>query len=67
MRQHNPAFIPRNHMVEAALTSATAHDDLSLTQQLLDVTSRPYDYDRDAPMFSEPGPGDRGYRTFCGT
>ena len=67
MRQHNPAFIPRNHMVEAALTSATAHDDLSLTQQLLDVMSRPYDYDRDAPMFSEPGPGDRGYRTFCGT
>jgi hypothetical protein len=27
----------------------------------------PYDHDRDLPMFSEPSPGERPYRTFCGT
>jgi uncharacterized protein YdiU (UPF0061 family) len=67
MRQHNPAFIPRNHNVEAALLAATAHHDLSLMDQLLGVLATPYDHDRDLPMFSAPGVGDRSYRTFCGT
>ena len=66
MRQHNPAFIPRNHKVEEALDAA-ARGDLSVMQRLLDVLARPYDHDRDEPEFSEPGPRDRGYRTFCGT
>jgi uncharacterized protein YdiU (UPF0061 family) len=67
MRQHDPAFIPRNHKVEEALTAATERNDFSVMEQLLDVLSTPYDHGRDLPTFSEPGPGDRTYRTFCGT
>jgi len=66
MREHNPAFIPRNHNVEAALVAATTMHDFSLMERLLEVLAAPYDYERDLPMFSAPGPGGR-YRTFCGT
>jgi uncharacterized protein YdiU (UPF0061 family) len=67
MRRHNPAFIPRNHLVERALRAATQDHDLSVMTELLDVLATPYDHDRDLPRFSEPGPQNYGYRTFCGT
>jgi uncharacterized protein YdiU (UPF0061 family) len=67
MRRHNPAVIPRNHLVEEALLAATEGHDLSVMQRLLDVLSTPYDHDRDLPAFSAPGQDDRSYRTFCGT
>jgi uncharacterized protein YdiU (UPF0061 family) len=67
MQRHNPAFIPRNHNVEAALEAATSAGDYSLMTQLLDVLARPYDHSRDLPSFSAPGPADRAYQTFCGT
>jgi uncharacterized protein YdiU (UPF0061 family) len=67
MRRHNPAFIPRNHNVEAALQAATSADDYSVMERLLDALSTPYDHERDLPMFSTPGAGERPYRTFCGT
>jgi uncharacterized protein YdiU (UPF0061 family) len=70
MRGHNPAFIPRNHKVEEALLAATAEDDFSVMERLLEVLATPYDHDRDLPTFSAPSPsgsGARPYRTFCGT
>ena len=67
MRRHNPAFIPRNHNVEEALQAATSADDFSVMERLLDVLATPYDHERDLPMFSTPSPGERPYRTFCGT
>ena len=67
MRRHNPAFIPRNHNVEEALQAATAADDYSVMERLLDVLATPYDHERDLPLFSSPGSGERSYRTFCGT
>jgi uncharacterized protein YdiU (UPF0061 family) len=67
MRRHNPAFIPRNHNVEAALLAATSSDDLSVMERLLDVLAAPYDHERDLPVFSTPSSGGRSYRTFCGT
>jgi uncharacterized protein YdiU (UPF0061 family) len=67
MQRHNPAFIARNHNVEAALLAATDRDDFSVMERLLDVLATPYDHQRDLPMFSAPGPGERSYRTFCGT
>jgi uncharacterized protein YdiU (UPF0061 family) len=66
MRRHNPAVIPRNHLVEAALLAAT-RDDYSAMERLLDVLATPYDHERDLPMFSEPSPDEGRYRTFCGT
>jgi uncharacterized protein YdiU (UPF0061 family) len=67
MRRHNPAFIPRNHLVEAALLAATRDDDLSVLHRLLEVLAAPYDHDADLPAFREPGPRGTRYRTFCGT
>jgi uncharacterized protein YdiU (UPF0061 family) len=66
MRQHNPAFIPRNHNVEAALDAAS-DGDFSAMERLMEVLATPFDHERDLPMFSEPGPPERPYRTFCGT
>jgi serine/tyrosine/threonine adenylyltransferase len=67
MRRHNPAFIPRNHLVEEALQTAAGDHDFSIMQRLLDVLRTPYDYERDLPMFSAPGKDGGRYRTFCGT
>src|SRR3569833_490949 len=43
MRMANPAYIPRNHLVEAALNAASEHQDYKLFEGLLDVISRPYE------------------------
>ncbi len=43
MRAANPAFIPRNHVVEAALDAAVWRQDLQPFEDLLDVVSRPYE------------------------
>jgi uncharacterized protein YdiU (UPF0061 family) len=37
MRRHNPAFIPRNHKVEEALSAASEQGDLNPMQRLLTV------------------------------
>jgi uncharacterized protein YdiU (UPF0061 family) len=66
MRRSNPAVIPRNHQVEAALHAATV-GDLSVMTRLLDVLATPYDHDREVTAFAAPGNPSRPYRTFCGT
>ena len=66
-RASNPVFIPRNHLVEAALAAAQ-QGDLSRMERLLDVLTSPYNYTRPAPEFRLPAPaGDTGYKTYCGT
>jgi serine/tyrosine/threonine adenylyltransferase len=66
-RMHNPAFIPRNHLVEEALAAAE-ENDLSVLQRLLDVLAKPYDHARHAPAYRLPAPeGGACYQTFCGT
>ncbi len=67
MGQHNPAVIPRNVHVEAALAAATERDDFSVMERLLETLASPYDHERDVSLFSAPPPGQRPYRTFCGT
>ena len=67
MRRHNPAVIPRNHLVEEALQAATANKDFTAMERLLDVLTNPYDHERDVAAFGTPGEGGRSYRTFCGT
>jgi uncharacterized protein YdiU (UPF0061 family) len=66
-RAHNPAFIPRNHLVEAAL-AAGQQGDLGPMERLLKILAAPYDHTRDAPEYRQPDPtGGAGYKTFCGT
>jgi uncharacterized protein YdiU (UPF0061 family) len=67
MDRVNPVYIPRNHLVEAALTAATG-GDLGPLERLLDVLSAPYDERPGLEEYAAPAPGDFGdYRTFCGT
>ena len=66
-RENNPAFIPRNHRVEAALTAAE-QGDMGVMERLLAVLHSPYDHTRAAPEHRQPAPDSGvGYRTFCGT
>jgi uncharacterized protein YdiU (UPF0061 family) len=68
MRAVNPAFIPRNHRVEAVIQAAIANDDFAPFEELLTVLSKPYD---DQPTFASyaepPEPHQRVLQTFCGT
>ena len=67
MDRVNPAYVPRNHLVEEALTAAT-DGDLGPVEQLLDVLAQPYDVRPGLERYLEPAPDSFGaYRTFCGT
>jgi uncharacterized protein YdiU (UPF0061 family) len=68
MRAANPAFIPRNHMVEAALDAATARQDFQPFAELLDVVSRPYEDRPELERYATPArPEECVRQTFCGT
>ncbi|WP_211750169.1 protein adenylyltransferase SelO [Paenibacillus sp. Marseille-Q4541] len=68
MRSSNPAVIPRNHRVEAALEAAVEQGDYSVMDQLLDVLSNPYAHTSEQADFAAPPPkSDVPYQTFCGT
>lgn len=63
----NPAYIPRNHLVEEALEAATA-GDLEPLQNLLDAVTGPFEERPGHERYAQPAPDDFGtYRTFCGT
>ena len=68
MRTVNPAFIPRNHRIEAVIEAAVNRDDFAPFEELLTVLSRPYE---DQPAFARyadpPEPHQRVLQTFCGT
>ena len=68
MRAANPAFIPRNHLVEAALSAAVERADFAPFEELLLVLSTPFD---DQPQFARyaqpPTDQNPNYQTFCGT
>jgi uncharacterized protein YdiU (UPF0061 family) len=67
MDRANPIYIPRNHLVEEALTAATA-GDLTPVEQLLDAVTAPYDKRPGFERYAQPAPEDFGnYQTFCGT
>jgi uncharacterized protein YdiU (UPF0061 family) len=67
MDRSNPIYIPRNHLVEEALTAATA-GDLNPLRQLLIAVSAPFDERPGFGRYATPAPDDFGdYRTFCGT
>jgi uncharacterized protein YdiU (UPF0061 family) len=66
MRASNPAYIPRNHRVEAALEAATASGDLAPFHRLLDVLAAPCEERDGLEDYTRPNPA-TCYRTFCGT
>lgn len=68
MKKANPAFIPRNHIVEEALNAAMGKQDFQPFVRLLDVVSRPYDDRSDLDRYATPASPEECVRqTFCGT
>jgi uncharacterized protein YdiU (UPF0061 family) len=68
MRTVNPAFIPRNHRVEAVIEAATNRDDYAPFEELLAVLSKPYEDQPALSAYAEPPePHQRVLQTFCGT
>jgi uncharacterized protein YdiU (UPF0061 family) len=68
MRSVNPAFIPRNHRVEAVIDAAVTRDDFAPFEELLAVLSNPYaDQPAYAAYAQAPEPHQCVLRTFCGT
>ena len=64
----NPAFIPRNHQVEAMIVAAVERNDFGPFDELLNLLSKPLE---DQPGFERyaapPQPHERVRATFCGT
>jgi uncharacterized protein YdiU (UPF0061 family) len=67
MERVNPVYVPRNHLVEDALTAATA-GDLQPFHDLLDVVQHPYDARPGGEAYALPAPsGSAPHVTYCGT
>jgi uncharacterized protein YdiU (UPF0061 family) len=67
MQSNNPCVIARNHQVESALAAAE-QGDLSLTAELIEVLSQPYDENpKNKPYQAAPPASSEPYKTFCGT
>ena len=69
MRAANPAVIPRNHLVEEAISAAVNNSNFAPFENLIAVLARPYD---DLPStlarYGEPPRPEQVVRqTFCGT
>lgn len=68
MQKNNPFIVPRNHLVEQALYE-TENGNSELFEKLLDVLSRPYEFQEGLEDFRKPSSSDfeERYQTFCGT
>lgn len=68
MRRANPAFIPRNHLVEEAISAAVLKGDFLPFETLVDVLAKPYaDQPELARYAKPPKPHQVVHQTFCGT
>lgn len=64
----NPAHIPRNHRVEAAINAAQERDDFAPFEELMAVLAQPFDERAEfAEYETPPRPEERVRATFCGT
>ena len=67
-REHHegPLFVPRNQMLEEAITAAEQKGDLAAYRELLAAVTDPYNAEAGPAWMAEPE-GDLPYVTFCGT
>ncbi|MCA1049080.1 MULTISPECIES: protein adenylyltransferase SelO [Priestia] len=66
MKHNNPAVIPRNRRVEAALDAAQK-GDYSVMEDLLEVLSSPYESPDQSDYCTPSAPSNQPYQTYCGT
>ncbi len=68
MRKANPIYIPRNHLVEAAIRAAEDGDDPAPFNHLVTVLASPYQQQPEGAAYAEPPrPEQVVQQTFCGT
>jgi len=69
IRSANPLYIPRNHFVEEALSTASDSGDLTLFESLLEVVQHPFDENPERARYATPASREftSNYQTFCGT
>ena len=68
MEGSNPAFIPRNHLVERAIEAAVESNDFSEMKTLLTILSKPYEeQSRYGEYMKPPKSHEVVHQTFCGT
>jgi uncharacterized protein YdiU (UPF0061 family) len=68
MRAVNPAFIPRNHRVEAMIRAAVDREDFAPFEELLALLSNPFEDQPGLAHYADPpAEGERVRATFCGT
>ncbi len=68
IREANPAFIPRNHLVEEAIAAAVGAADFAPFETLLTVLAKPYEDQPEFGRYAEPPRPDQVvHQTFCGT
>jgi uncharacterized protein YdiU (UPF0061 family) len=68
IRAANPIYIPRNHLVEAALTAAQTDGDYAQFEQLLAIITNPFTHQDGKEVYAKPPlMVDPNYKTFCGT
>jgi uncharacterized protein YdiU (UPF0061 family) len=64
----NPAFIPRNHRIEAMIDAAVHRNDFAPFEELLAVLAKPFeDQPGYAAYLEPPEEHERVTQTFCGT
>ena len=67
MRRSNPAYVPRNHLLEDALEVA-GRGGLGPVERMLEVVAQPYDERAGLERYREPASeGAAEFVTFCGT
>jgi uncharacterized protein YdiU (UPF0061 family) len=68
MRAVNPAFIPRNHRIEAMIEAAVEREDFAPFEELLQVLAKPFEDQASFQRYMDPPqPHERVCQTFCGT
>jgi uncharacterized protein YdiU (UPF0061 family) len=68
MKQTNPIFIPRNHLVEEMIVAGIEQENFQPFEKLLNALSHPYEDRPELERYSSPArPEEIIDRTFCGT
>ena len=68
IRKANPIYIPRNHLVEAALNAAETDGDFAQFELLLTLITDPFTTKDGKEVYAKPPVMvDPTYKTFCGT
>ena len=67
MKNKNPLFIPRNHLIEKCINDAVEKSDFSMANDLLEVLKKPFEYNEKLSFSDPPKPNEDIKNTFCGT